>query len=208
MAGQGWRIPFRADPAQGEVSVEDVGALLLYNSLPPQETRRLGLVTSLRHLYRFFSMAGIVKEAARRFPGNAAHAHLAHSLALQFFRGVGAETLLLHGQTLNDVKAAQDEGRGLIILANHSSHLDIPELYVAFSQLNPVFVARANLGRWPVIGDTLRDGRSLLLDRQSQAKSLKTIQEFTVESLNQARAVIIFAEGTRRPKSDSGMGTF
>lgn len=208
MGGQGWRVPFHADPSRGEVSLEDVSALLLYNSLPPQDVQRLGFLSSLRHFYRFLGMARIVDEAARRFSGDNAHAHLAHSLSLQFFRGLGAETAILPGQSLNDIQAAQDEGRGVIILPNHSSHFDIPLSYITFSRLRPVFVARASLGRWPVIGSILRHDGSLLLDRQSPAKALKTMQQFTIERLNQGRAVIIFPEGTRRAPSDFGMGTF
>ena len=79
-----------------------------------------------------------------------------------------------------------------IIIANHRSYSDIPVL----AGLCPVvFLAKAELAGWPVIGWAARKARTVFVDRhdpKSREHSRKTLRDRLSEGLS----VLVFSEGT------------
>jgi len=79
-----------------------------------------------------------------------------------------------------------------ILIANHRSYADIPVL----AGLSPVvFLAKAELSGWPVIGWAARKARTVFVDRhdpKSREKSRLTLRDRLSEGLS----VLVFSEGT------------
>jgi 1-acyl-sn-glycerol-3-phosphate acyltransferase len=87
---------------------------------------------------------------------------------------------------------ALTQQRPLLLLANHSSWLDI----VVLSAALPVsFVAKSEVGAWPGIGFLARLQRTIFVDRSRRTATKGTAQDIAAR-LNAGDAVVLFAEGT------------
>lgn len=83
-------------------------------------------------------------------------------------------------------------GRPLLVLANHTSWLDI----VVLSSVMPVvFVAKSEVAGWPLFGMLARLQRTVFVDRQRRHRSAETAGEMAGR-LGRGDAVVLFAEGT------------
>lgn len=82
-----------------------------------------------------------------------------------------------------------------VIIANHSSYMDIAALFASLPKL-PQFMAKRELARIPFLGAALRSGRHILVDRGNHA-SAKSSLDSAAEHLKAGAAILIFAEGTR-----------
>ena len=79
-----------------------------------------------------------------------------------------------------------------ILISNHRSYVDIPVL----AGLCPVvFLAKAELAGWPIIGWAARKARTVFVDRhdpESRERSRGTLRERLIEGFS----VLVFSEGT------------
>jgi 1-acyl-sn-glycerol-3-phosphate acyltransferase len=82
--------------------------------------------------------------------------------------------------------------RPLLLLANHTSWLDIPVL----ASVAPVsFVAKQEIANWPVIGFLARAQRSVFIDRDRR-NSVGAQAAEMAGRLSRGDAIVLFAEGT------------
>lgn len=82
--------------------------------------------------------------------------------------------------------------RPLLVLANHSSWLDI----TVISTLMPVsFIAKSEVGTWPVFGSFARLQRSIFIDR-TRRQATAGANRAIAERLAEGDAIVLFAEGT------------
>ena len=111
---------------------------------------------------------------ARRFP---------HWYHRQVCRLIGVK-LHIEGQVARD--------RPVLIVANHTSWLDIPVL----SAVAPLsFVAKKEVGSWPFVSSLARLQRTVFVDRERRATVADTANEI-LERLAGGDNVVLFAEGT------------
>jgi len=80
----------------------------------------------------------------------------------------------------------------VLILSNHVSWLDISVISAAAPV---VFVAKKEVGTWPIFGTLARLQRSVFVDRESRTKTGQTTGEIAGRLLK-GDAVVLFAEGT------------
>lgn len=90
------------------------------------------------------------------------------------------------------VSGRVDAQRPSLLVANHSSWLDIPVL----SAVAPVsFVAKQEVGRWPFVSSLARLQRTVFVDRQRRQDVDQTTTEI-IQRLRQGDNILLFAEGT------------
>lgn len=82
--------------------------------------------------------------------------------------------------------------RPLLIVANHSSWLDI---LVLASVMDVTYVAKAEVRDWPVFGLLARLQRSIFVEREQRRKTPQQASEMA-ERLNAGEIVVLFPEGT------------
>ncbi len=112
---------------------------------------------------------------------------LAHTLPVAYHRFACA--LLRVRITVEGAPAA---ARPLLVLSNHTSWLDITVL----STMIPVsFIAKSEVGTWPVFGALARLQRSIFIDR-TRRKGAATANREIAARLVDGDAIILFAEGT------------
>src|SRR5919197_4532299 len=80
----------------------------------------------------------------------------------------------------------------VLLIANHSSWLDIPVL-AALAPLS--FVAKKEVGDWPLISALARLQRTVFIDRRRRI-AVGAARDEIVERLKAGDAVVLFAEGT------------
>jgi 1-acyl-sn-glycerol-3-phosphate acyltransferase len=82
--------------------------------------------------------------------------------------------------------------RGTLIVANHLSWLDV----VAALAIEPTaFLAKREVGRWPLIGALARRCGTLFVDR-NEVRRLPGVVEELARTLRSGRSVLVFPEGT------------
>lgn len=112
--------------------------------------------------------------AARRFP---------HWYHRQVCRILGIR-LHIHGQV--------EQSRPVLLIANHTSWLDIPVL----SATAPLsFVAKKEVAGWPFIGTLARLQNTVFVDRERRSSVSSTAGAIS-ERLKSGNAVVLFPEGT------------
>ena len=80
----------------------------------------------------------------------------------------------------------------LMIVANHISWLDIPALHaVRFCR----FVAKADLRRWPVVGQMADLAGTLFIERESRRDAMRVVHHMA-DSLRAGDVLAVFPEGT------------
>lgn len=82
--------------------------------------------------------------------------------------------------------------RRAVIISNHRSYADIP---ILASLVPVVFLAKAEVAQWPVIGFAARKARTVFVDRhdpESRERSRLTLRE----RLKEGFSVLVFSEGT------------
>ncbi|ESR25880.1 lysophospholipid acyltransferase family protein [Lutibaculum baratangense] len=83
-------------------------------------------------------------------------------------------------------------GRPLLLVANHVSWFDIPLL----SAIGPLsFVAKSEVGTWPVVKTLARLQRTVFVDRQRRSATGGTREEIAGR-LSDGDVMVLFAEGT------------
>jgi 1-acyl-sn-glycerol-3-phosphate acyltransferase len=98
--------------------------------------------------------------------------------------------LAICGLDVQVIGTPRDDGATLYV-ANHVSYLDIP---VMGAFVNATFVAKAEVGRWPLFGTAARITRTILINRVG-AESLAQRQEMLTR-LAGGENLMLFAEGT------------
>ena len=83
-------------------------------------------------------------------------------------------------------------GEGVLMLANHTSWLDI----VIFSAVAPIsFVAKSEVASWPFFGTLARLQRTVFVERQRRSSTGET-RDAIRDRLLQGDALVLFPEGT------------
>ncbi len=90
------------------------------------------------------------------------------------------------------VTAGQPPPAGALVVSNHLSYLDIP---VLDSVMPMVFVARADLRRWPFWGPMASLGGTIYVDRATRRDVLRVRREMG-EAMARGDSVIVFPEAT------------
>jgi lyso-ornithine lipid O-acyltransferase len=89
-------------------------------------------------------------------------------------------------------KGVPDMRTPILIASNHLSWLDI----VVISSLRPVsFIAKSEVGTWPVFGTLARLQRSIFVERQRRGKTAEVNRSIAAR-LARGDALVLFAEGT------------
>ncbi|MDR9415636.1 MAG: lysophospholipid acyltransferase family protein [Gracilimonas sp.] len=82
-----------------------------------------------------------------------------------------------------------------ILVSNHLSYLDI---FVLFSQLRCLFVAKSDVKTWPLVGFIIRTCGILFIDR-NRKRDIKRVNTLISKNITDHQGIIIFPEGTTSP---------
>jgi 1-acyl-sn-glycerol-3-phosphate acyltransferase len=88
-----------------------------------------------------------------------------------------------------------DKARSYVVMANHSSYVDIVALFLALPVI-PGFLAKRELTRIPFLGQALRSGGHVVVDRGQRANAMQAIN-LAADQVRGGKTVLIFPEGTR-----------
>jgi 1-acyl-sn-glycerol-3-phosphate acyltransferase len=79
-----------------------------------------------------------------------------------------------------------------LVVANHVSWLDIPVI----GSVHPLsFIAKSEIGNWPVVGLFAKLQRSVFIDRQRR-KATAEVNDALAHRLVKGEVIVLFAEGT------------
>jgi len=121
-------------------------------------------------------------------------------------RRVWAPGLLVGAGARVTVRGAEqlDPARAWLLVANHSSWIDIAVLYRVLP-VDPYFIAKRELGRVPFLGSFMRVMGMVLVDRKAARRASDAVGQ-AAALLATGRSVVSFPEGTR--SRDGRVGRF
>lgn len=90
---------------------------------------------------------------------------------------------------------------GVLVVSNHVSWLDIAVLHAAGGRQR--FVAKAQIGRWPVVRRLAHTADTLFIVRERKRDALRVLERIR-EALDAGGAVTLFPEGTTGPGPQMG----
>jgi 1-acyl-sn-glycerol-3-phosphate acyltransferase len=85
-----------------------------------------------------------------------------------------------------------------ILMPNHRSYFDIPAIQVSIFPHQVRFVAKRDLAKIPFLGQAIRYGGHILIERDNREKAIRTLKEFA-QSFSGGFSIVVFPEGTRSP---------
>lgn len=91
-------------------------------------------------------------------------------------------------------------GQPYVIIANHSSYMDVPALFAALP-IPPQFIAKRELLRIPFVGAALRWGRHILIERGNRTSARDSLEQ-AAQHVRHGAAVLVFPEGTRGTRNE------
>lgn len=84
------------------------------------------------------------------------------------------------------------KGKPTLLVSNHISWMDIP----AIGAVLPIsFVAKAEVGRWPIVRSLAKLQKTIFVDRTRKTDTGRVATEMGAR-MNEGRGVVLFAEGT------------
>ncbi len=95
------------------------------------------------------------------------------------------------GVTL-DVDGAPPTTGPVLLIANHVSWLDIVVLHAAH---HCRFVSKADVGRWPIVGQLATGAGTLYIERKSRRDAKRVVHDM-VQALQEGDILAVFPEGT------------
>ena len=63
-----------------------------------------------------------------------------------------------------------------MFVANHNSWMDIPFIGCAIGWRNYKFISKAELGKVPILGTSIKTGGHLMIDRTNRRSQIKTLK--------------------------------
>lgn len=85
--------------------------------------------------------------------------------------------------------------KAVVFIGNHQGNMDIPALF-GFIDKPMTFVAKAELGKIPLLSDWMKLLQCTFIDRKSPRKSVQAIKD-AAEGVRKGYSQVIFPEGTR-----------
>ena len=96
-------------------------------------------------------------------------------------------------EVIGEEKIPKD--RAVVFIGNHQGNMDIPLLF-GFINKPMTFVAKAELGKIPLLADWMRLLQCTFIERKSPRKSVQAIHD-AAEGVKKGYSQVIFPEGTR-----------
>tara|TARA_Y100001954_G_C15762479_1_gene579898 strand:+ start:713 stop:1414 length:702 start_codon:yes stop_codon:yes gene_type:complete len=93
-----------------------------------------------------------------------------------------------------------DSKQGAILMANHSSSLDITACFVS-CPTPIVFLAKASIRKIPFLGGANARAGTVFVERGNKESTLKAINQL-VNTVKGGRSVVVYPEGTRSKKGE------
>lgn len=109
-----------------------------------------------------------------------------------------ANVLKLLGVDVSADMKVPPAGRARLVVANHSSALDIAVMQSLFGG---AMVSRADLKDWPVLGALAQEGRTIFVDRDDEFSGVRAIRAMR-RRLQSAETLVVFPEGTTHHGED------
>lgn len=82
-----------------------------------------------------------------------------------------------------------------LLVSNHLSYIDV---FVLFSQLRCLFVAKSDVKTWPLIGFIVKTCGILFIDRQRK-RDVPRVNNLISKNITKDQGIILFPEGTTSP---------
>ena len=142
---------------------------------------------------KYYSKARYIKFRQGEFP---------RELRNRYMLACSQETLQSSGVRIHSL--GEPDCRPGILVGNHISYLDIP---LILSQIPVVFLSKAELLSWPIIGGAAKIASVVFVDRSSKASRLKSIDSIANKIINDGERVVIFPSGTTSIKEHKRWST-
>ncbi|HSA59508.1 MAG TPA: lysophospholipid acyltransferase family protein [bacterium] len=104
---------------------------------------------------------------------------------------------VLNAHRMEQIAEYRRQGKKVIFVGNHRSHLDILLAVALLRDFDIRFVAKSELLKVPVLGDILRMADHFTVDREHDDRRLEKVSAWGVRTFEKGLCPFFFIEGTR-----------
>lgn len=136
----------------------------------------------------FYTITRNTVDKLRRFP-----VFLSHVWGVTLMRLTRCTPELVNADIL---KEFYKKNQAAMFVANHNSWMDIPFLGYTIGWRNYKLISKKELGKVPILGKAIKEGKNIMVDRTNRRSQLKTLKD-GMQLLKDGVHLCTFPEGTR-----------
>jgi 1-acyl-sn-glycerol-3-phosphate acyltransferase len=155
------------------------------------------VTATLRLITDFLSLGSVTVKGLKETPSKEIYSRLAQAIGLGTLSREYWQPVILNAERLEQIREYRRQGKKIIFVANHRSHLDILLAVSLFRDFDIRFVAKDDLLKIPVLGDILRLADHFTVDREHDDKRLDKVIAWGTEMFRKGMSPFFFIEGTR-----------
>jgi len=146
----------------------------------------------------FLSLGSVTVKGLKENPeSREIYNRLAQVIGLGTLSNAHWQPTILNAHRLEQIAEYKRQGKKVIFVANHRSHLDILLAVALLPDFNVRFVAKDDLLKIPVLGDILRLAEHFTVDREHDDNRLDKVMAWGTGMLSKGMSPFFFIEGTR-----------
>lgn len=157
----------------------------------------LSIPATFRLATDFLSLGSVTVQGLKRSPSKDVYNRLAQAIGLGTLSRTHWQPVVLNAERLEQVAEYRRQGKNVIFVSNHRSHLDILLAVALLRDFDIRFVAKDDLLSIPVLGDILRLAEHFTVDREHDDKRLDKVMAWGVDMFHKGMSPFFFIEGTR-----------
>lgn len=192
----------RSSLATNAMSQRDVIEAIRKSSAPggTPEASRLAIA---RLASDFLSLGSVTVKGLKAHPASEdIYNRLAQAIGLGTLANAHWQPTILNTQRLERIAEYRRQGKKIIFVANHRSHLDILLAVSLLPNFNVRFVAKDDLLKVPVLRDIVRLAEHFPVDRKNDDQRLDKVIAWGTEMFRRGVSPFFFIEGTRMDTPD------
>jgi 1-acyl-sn-glycerol-3-phosphate acyltransferase len=145
----------------------------------------------------FLSLGSVTVQGLKQSPSKEVYNRLAQAIGLGTLSRTHWQPVVLNAERLEQIAEYRRQGKNVIFVSNHRSHLDILLAVALLRDFDIRFVAKDDLLSIPVLGDILRLADHFTVDREHDDKRLDKVKAWGVDMFHKGLSPFFFIEGTR-----------
>ncbi len=164
------------------------------------------LLATAQVITDFLNFGSAAVEGLKQNPDSELYDRLAQAIGLGVLSRIHWQPILLNASVLDRVAEYKRQGKNVIFVGNHRSHLDILLAVALLRDFRIRFVAKASLGKVPVLKDILRLADHHLVDPGGDIQRLKKVLTWGRRMFEKGLSPFFFIEGTRMDTDGEEVG--
>lgn len=163
-------------------------------------------LATLQVITDFLNLSSATVDGLKGASSGEVYDRLAQAIGLGALSRIYWQPIILNASLLDRIAEYKQQGKNIIFVGNHRSHLDILLAVALLRDFGIRFVAKASLGKVPELKDILRLADHHLVKPEGDVQRLKKVLTWGARMFAKGLSPFFFIEGTRMDTDGEEVG--